>query len=94
MLPKPFIALFLVFTLVTMACGISVNLPDTQVKTGPTVTEEVSIPAPDDQPIELSLEFGAGKLNLNPGSSSALVEGILNTMLPISNRPPQLKAAM
>lgn len=74
---KPFITLFLVFALVTMACGFTINLPDTQVKTGPTVTEEVSVPAPDASgPIDLGLEFGAGKLNLNPGSSSALVEGI------------------
>lgn len=77
MLPKPFIALIGIFALVALACGISVDLPNTQVKTGPTVTEEVSVPAPDtSEPINLHLEFGAGKLSLNPSTDSNLVGGI------------------
>lgn len=77
MLRKPFMILFLLFAVVTLACDLSVNLPDTQVKTGETITEEVSVPAPETNvPVDLNLEFGAGKLNLSPSSSATLVGGI------------------
>lgn len=76
MLPKPILAAILVFALVTMACGVTINLPESQIKTGPTVTEEVSVPLPGpDKTSDLRLEFGAGKLTLNPGAENALVSG-------------------
>lgn len=61
--------------LVTLACGISFNLPKDRIGTGPTQTEEISIPIPDAEIAELTLEFGAGELRIAPGAESALVEG-------------------
>ena len=43
---KPLIAALLVFALVTLACGVDLDLPE-DIKTGPTVTDEVSVPAPE-----------------------------------------------
>lgn len=63
--------------LVTMACGININLP-TEVKTGPTETEEIEIPVPDTAgPVGLTLSFGAGEIELAPGAEGALVSGII-----------------
>jgi hypothetical protein len=64
--------------LVTMACGINIDLPfTTDIKTGPTVVEEINIPQLDDpgDETELSLSFGAGELYLNPGADDGLVVG-------------------
>ena len=76
MLHKNFIAAFLALALVTMACGININLPETQLKTGPTVEDEITIADPkSEDAVSLSLAFGAGELNLSPGSDDMLVSG-------------------
>lgn len=77
---KPILIVVLVLALVTMACGISVDLPDInipveQIEVGPTQTETISIPAPAGEPIALRIGFGAGELTLSPGESNLLVEG-------------------
>jgi hypothetical protein len=66
-----------VLVLASLACSININLPSTQVKTGPTVTDTISVPllADSQATAEISLEFGAGKLNLQPGAQNVLVEG-------------------
>ncbi len=64
--------------LVSLACGINIDLPiTTDIKTGPTVVDEINIPAPPDQNIvsEVTLNFGAGELNLNPSNGTAFIEG-------------------
>ncbi len=61
----------------TMACGLNVNIPiTTEIKTGPTVTEEINVPDPDPdaESVEVSIAFGAGELNIEPGAE-ALIEG-------------------
>jgi len=73
--------IFLAFTtlaLVSLACSININLPDTQVKTGPTVTDNISVPLlADKQAIaDVTLNFGAGKLYLAPGATGELISGI------------------
>lgn len=76
MLHKPFIAAFFVMALTTMACGISFNLPKTQIKTGPTVEDVISIEPPDtEETVRLSLGFGAGELNLEPGTGEDILSG-------------------
>ncbi len=63
--------------LVTLACSININLPDTDVKTGPTQIETISVPYldPSAGTAEVTLAFGAGKLNLAPGDQDALIAG-------------------
>ena len=61
----------------TMACGLNVNIPiTTEIKTGPTVTEEIYVPDPDPdaESLKVSIAFGAGELNIEPGAK-ALIEG-------------------
>jgi hypothetical protein len=69
------IPVFLVLTLLLTACGINIDLPFVQ-KVGPEVTDTINVPVPGDasQVTNLSLKFGAGTLNLDPGSD-ALVSG-------------------
>ncbi len=63
--------------IVSLACSVTLNLPETQIKTGPTVTEDINVPplADTQATANVSLGFGAGKLNLQPGSADALVSG-------------------
>ena len=62
--------------LVSLACSININLP-AQAKTGPTQTEEINVPfLVDPQAIaDVTLNFGAGKLNVQPGAENALISG-------------------
>jgi hypothetical protein len=61
--------------MVTMACGFTVNVPLQDFKLGPTQQMEINVPAPDSDIAQLTLEFGAGELILNPGTQDALVQG-------------------
>ncbi len=77
---KPILIVVLVLALVSMACGIQVDLPDInipveQIEVGPTQTETISIPAPAGDSVALMIGFGAGELRLSPGESNLLVEG-------------------
>ncbi|MEW5959152.1 MAG: protein kinase [Chloroflexota bacterium] len=47
------------------------------VVVGETATENIFVPLPGDisAPTDLSIEFGAGKLNIEPGARAGLVEG-------------------
>ena len=72
---------FLVLVLATMACGINVNLPVNNIKTGPTVEEEINISAPaGDGDMRLELNFGAGELNLAPALKTPWWRERLSTM--------------
>ncbi|GAB4579620.1 MAG: hypothetical protein Fur0022_23580 [Anaerolineales bacterium] len=78
MFRKPFYLILSVLTLTALACSVNVNLPTTQVKTGPLVTEDINIPAPDASDVDLTLSLGAGELTLNPNAESGLVEGTIS----------------
>lgn len=69
-----FVAL-LALALSIMACGVRINLPVTDVKTGPTETEDIQIPTIDAESVYLDLKFGAGELHLSPGAENAFVDG-------------------
>ncbi len=61
----------------TMACGFTIDLPvTTDIKSGPTVTEEIYVPdfGSEDESLEVSISFGAGELIVEPGAE-ALIEG-------------------
>lgn len=67
---------FLVFALVAMACRVDIDLPE-EVKTGPTQTEQISVPLPDNTQVvtDLTISFAGGELELSPGAAGALVTG-------------------
>jgi len=79
MLAKKLMILIAIATIAvsSMACGFTINLPiTTDIKTGPTVTEDilVSDPEPNAESVAVSISFGAGELTLNPGAE-ALIQG-------------------
>lgn len=72
-----FIAVVLLFALVTMACGLRFNLPEVDLKTGPTVTEDLFVALPDGGAVQdVELNFAAGELRLSPGAQKGLIEGV------------------
>ncbi len=76
MFRKPLIFVAAVLAFAIMACGVNINLPVSDVKTGPTVTEPIDIKKPDiTGTVDLTLSFGAGELKVNPGAKDALVSG-------------------
>lgn len=60
-----------------LACTITVPFPTTEIKTGPTQTKHIHIPAPANPKIVtfVTLRFGAGRLNLTGGAIGSLVDG-------------------
>jgi hypothetical protein len=72
---KKILILVTVLALASLACGITIDLPVDKVTTGPTRTEEINIPAPVAEEINLTLSFGAGKFELDDGAGDMLVSG-------------------
>jgi hypothetical protein len=67
-----------ILILVSLACGFNFDLPvTTDIKTGPTVIDNISIENPDDPDAvtDITLAFGAGELKLSPGGDQLLVSG-------------------
>jgi hypothetical protein len=67
--------LFIAF--VSLACSITINLPNLQNKIGPTQTDTIDVPLPENSKAvtDVTLNFGIGDLNLQPGSTSGLISG-------------------
>ena len=78
MFRKSFYLSILSLILASLACSVNVNLPGTQVKTGPLATENISVPVPDASDVDVTLSLGAGELELNPGGEGGLVEGTVS----------------
>lgn len=74
---KSLLAVILVMALVTLACGINIELPGSDVKTGPTETKDIHVEKFEDPDTvaDVELSFGAGEIILNPGAQNALIEG-------------------
>lgn len=75
MFPKSLYVVLIALVLVTMACGININVPLDEVTTGPTQTESISIPLQQKSETNLQLAFGAGEIVVTPGAANLLVEG-------------------
>lgn len=67
------ISAILVLALASMACGITVNLPE-QAKVGPEITDSITVADPKSDETRVSLSFGAGDLTVSPGAKN-LVDG-------------------
>jgi hypothetical protein len=75
MLNKKIILAIMALAMVSMACGITINLPVEQITSGPTQIEEINVASPEADIVDLTLTFGAGELILQPGAETALVSG-------------------
>jgi hypothetical protein len=65
----------LILALVTMACGVTINIPIDKITTGPNRIEKIEVATPDVSVVDLALAFGAGDLKIAPGTEEALVSG-------------------
>lgn len=77
MLAKKLLIFIAAIAITTMACGFTIDIPiTTDIKTGPSVTEEILVPdpAPEADIVDVEIAFGAGELFINPGAD-ALIEG-------------------
>jgi hypothetical protein len=74
---KIFMLPIAIIALVSLACSVNITLPDIQNKTGPTVTDNISVPFLNDPQAvaDVTLNFGIGNLNLNSGATSELISG-------------------
>jgi hypothetical protein len=89
---KPLLIVVLALALASMACNFAVNLPERTTRTGPTVVDDISVEAPaQGQSANLSLAFGAGRLNLSPGAGDLLVSG--SAAYNVSEFKPQVSAS-
>lgn len=72
-----YLAVILVLAIATLACNISVDNPLERVSIGSMETYTIEVPAPEESEeiTEVVLRFGAGQLELNPGSDDNLVSG-------------------
>jgi N-terminal domain of toast_rack, DUF2154 len=74
------ISIPLILALATFACGFSIPLPKPPTPS-PDFTDNITVPAPSSGPTRLSINFGAGELNLDPGVQN-LVEGTATYNVP------------
>ncbi len=67
-----------------VACDITVTLPPTEVKSGPTIREDIRVPPLADAGAvaDVTLSFGGGELRLEPGAEVALIEGAATFNVP------------
>jgi hypothetical protein len=73
---KKWIMLIAILALVTLSCSVTVNLPVTNLKVGPTEVDDIEVSRQDtSETTELVLSFGAGELALRPASMENLVQG-------------------
>ncbi len=75
MIRKPILIALISLALVTIACGININIPVDKIIAGPSQTEKIEVAAPDVSVVDLTLAFGAGDLKVSPGAEEALVRG-------------------
>jgi hypothetical protein len=67
----------LIIAFVSLACSVTLNLPDFQSKTGPTVTDTINVPLPENSQsvVDITVNFGVGDLSIEPGATSELING-------------------
>jgi len=69
-------------SLVTLACGITIDLPIDEITVGPTRTVDIQVPEPDADEAKVTLTFGAGELTIRPGEIEALISGTATFNVP------------
>jgi hypothetical protein len=93
MFTKKLLIFLAVVAVTTMSCGLTVDLPiTTEIKTGATRTEELKVPDPgsSDDPLNVSIAFGAGELSIEPGAE-LLIEG--TATYNVSDFRPELESS-
>ncbi len=77
------IAIAIILAIGSLACGITLTLPEDAIQTGPPVVDLIQIPAPSSgNTADLKLSFGTGKLIINPGEQAELLTGTASYNVP------------
>ena len=71
---RKLIPLLAIALLITVACSCGLTVPKAATPE-PEVTDKVTVSVPSSGKARLTISFGAGELNLNPGAENALVDG-------------------
>jgi hypothetical protein len=73
----PILLAIIAVVIISMACSFTINIPETSIQTGATVTDDINVQLLDDadEVVDLELVFGAGELILAPGAKDALAIG-------------------
>ncbi len=80
---RAFVAILTVLSLTALACSINLNLPEIEYRTTSLVTEAIQVPVPQGTaPVDVTLDFGAGQLNVAPGAAQNLIEGVAKYNVP------------
>lgn len=70
------IVALVMLSLLSLACGITLTLPDDAIEIGETRTDTILINTSDpNATAEVKLEFGAGTLIIQPGAAEGLISG-------------------
>ena len=70
------VAIAIILGLTSLACGITLTMPEDAIKIGELRTDDIYVPAPSqDKTTSVLVEFGAGKLVMQPGASDGLIVG-------------------
>jgi hypothetical protein len=73
---KTLLLTLIALTFASLACGITLTMPDDAIDIGEMRTEDIFISAPSSgSTASVLLEFGAGTLNIQPGSADGLIVG-------------------
>ena len=80
---RAFVAILSVLSLTALACSVNLNLPEIEYRTTSLVTEQLQVPVPQGTtPVDVTLDFGAGQLNVAPGAAQNLIEGVAKYNVP------------
>lgn len=80
---RAFVVVLIVLSLAAMACSLNLNLPKIEYRTTALVTEDIQVPVPQGAtPVDVTLDFGAGQLNVAPGAAQNLIEGVVRYNVP------------
>jgi hypothetical protein len=70
------ITIIVLLGLISLACGITLTMPEDAIQIGELRTDNIFVPSPAGaQTTSVLLEFGAGKLIVQPGAVDGLVSG-------------------
>jgi hypothetical protein len=63
--------------LASLACGVTLTLPEDAIDIGPLETENISVSVPSPgETTSVTIQFGAGDLSIQPGAANALITGV------------------
>lgn len=70
-----FLFVILALAFASLGCKVSFDIPVDEIAVGPIIKEAIQIEKPMTEVVDVSLVFGAGDMNLTPGTGPYLITG-------------------